>query len=420
VQFARQGYVTATIDYRLGVEKPKGLSQYEEAMYRAQQDGKAAVRFFRKYAEQYGVDTSQIFITGSSAGSMACLAMAYMDESEVPPAIDRSKWGSLEGNSGNPGFSSKVQGVMNGWGALINQHWIQPGDVPLFNVSGTADKTVPYDSSYDWHGFKYGGYILYQRCLSLGIPTGWRPFYETGHTLNSNPLKQDSAIASMSAWLYTQLRYSGVGNSEGVRRWEKDINRFDSLNVAERNKSGSILFLGSSSVLLWKNIRTDLKYPNIINRGFGGSNLRDVAYYIQRIIEPHDPRAIFIYVGNDIVAGAKDKAPDQVLEMYRYVVQQIRLLRPNTPICWLAISPNEKRWSAWDRVQTANRLIEVYTKTEPNLYYLDASATFLGSDGLPNRSLFNNDKLHFNEAGYRVWGQALRKDVRRIAQAGAK
>jgi len=93
-------------------------------------------------------------------------------------------------------------------GALINYQWINSGDAPLFNVAGTGDKTVPYDSSFDYHGFKYGPYILYQRCLETGVPTGWRPFYGAGHTLDNNKTKQDSALSSMSAWLYSQLKAS--------------------------------------------------------------------------------------------------------------------------------------------------------------------------------------------------------------------
>ncbi len=87
--FAKRGYVTATIDYRLGVNKSKTNTDYAEAMYRAQQDGKAAIRFFRRYADKYGIDTSQVFITGSSAGSKTCLAIAYMNEEEIPKEVDK-------------------------------------------------------------------------------------------------------------------------------------------------------------------------------------------------------------------------------------------------------------------------------------------------------------------------------------------
>lgn len=420
--FAKRGYVTATIDYRLGVEKSgevngkkeKTSKDYANALYRAQQDGKAAIRFFRKNALQYGIDTSQIFITGSSAGAKTCLAIAYMNENEVPADVDKAKWGTIEGQSGNEGYSSKVSGVMNAWGAMIDYKWIQKGDAPLFNTAGTADKTVPYDSSYDYHGFKYGPYILYQHCLSLGIPTGWRPFYGAGHTLDNNKTKQDSCIQSMASWLYTQLRFGKNNNEEGVFKWEKDIKKFDSLNAVEKDNANSIMFLGSSYIRRWTNIRQDLEYKDIIHRGFGGCNLRDVAYYLKRIVYPHQPKAIFIYVGNDITTSEKDKSPDQVLELYKYIVKTIREKYPNIPITWLAISPSIKRWAVWDKITEANNLVKAFTATEKNLFYVDAGAGFLNKDGQPEAKYYVEDKLHYNDEGYKLWGKTIKEEVKKI------
>jgi lysophospholipase L1-like esterase/predicted esterase len=415
--FAKRGYVTATIDYRLGIEKGGTVKDYHEALYRAQQDGKAAIRFFRRYAEKYGIDTAQIFITGSSAGSKTALAIAYMDKNEIPTDIDQTKLGSLEGESGNEGYSSKVKGVMNNWGALINYKWINKGDVPLFNVAGTMDKTVPYDSSFDYHSFKYGPYILYQRCLSQGIPTGWRPFNGVGHTLDNKKLLQDSALNSMAAWLYTQLAVVKSKNEEGVLRYEADINKFDSLNLVEKHTDSALLFLGSSYIRFWTNIRKDLDYPDIIHRGFGGSNLRDVAYYVERIVYPHHPKAIYMYVGNDIVDSEKDKSPDQVFEMFKYTVDVIRKKYPTTPITWLHISPSERRWGVWDKVQAANKLIDEYCKNSNNLYTINFSNSFIGTDGLPIKKLYRDDKLHYNEDGYIIWGNAIKEQVKKIAQS---
>lgn len=422
--FAKRGYVTATIDYRLGVEKSgmvdgkkeKTNKDYAEAFYRAQQDGKAAIRFFRKNADKYGIDTSQVFLTGSSAGSKTCMAIAYMDEDEIPKEIDQNKWGSLDGNSGNPGYSSKVNGVMNAWGAMLNFHWIKKGDAPLFNTAGTEDKTVPYDSSYDYHGFEYGGYILFQHCLSVGVPTGWRPFYNTGHTLDNNKIKQDSCVQSMAAWLYTQLKINKGKNDEGVFRYEKDINTFDSLNAVQKDNENSILFIGSSFIRKWTNIREDLDYKDIIHRGFGGCNLRDVAYYIKRIAYPHQPKAIFIYVGNDITSSDKDKEPDQVLELYKYVVKSLREKFPTTPITWLAISPSLKRWSVWDKITQANDLIKKYAESQPNLYYVDAGSNFLNKEGSPDSKYYVDDKLHYNDEGYKLWGMSIKESVKKIAE----
>ena len=305
---------------------------------------------------------------------------------------------------------------MNCWGALINYQWINEGDAPLFNVAGTADKTVPYDSSFDYHGFKYGPSILFQRCLEMGVPTGWRPFYGSGHTLDNNKSKQDSCIQSMAAWLFTQLKINRGANDEGVHRFETEIQKFDSLNRVEKTSPNSILFLGSSYIRLWENIRQDVNYNDIIHRGFGGCNLTEVAYYLKRIVFPHQPKAIFIYVGNDIVAGNRDKSPDQVLELFTYIVKIIRTKYPTIPITWLAISPNERRWTVWDKITEANNLVKAFCESQSSLYYISSGDQFIGTDGKPITKYFREDKLHYNVEGYKVWGKNIRERVNEISK----
>jgi acetyl esterase/lipase/lysophospholipase L1-like esterase len=415
--FAQKGYVAVSISYRLGIEDDKTDKAYAEAMYRAQQDARTAIRFLKHNASKWHLDTAQIFISGTSAGAMTSLAMAYMDAHEVPSMVDTQRWGTLEGTE-NLQHTSKVQAVMNLWGAMIDHKWINQGDAPLYNTSGTADKTVPFDSAYGYHGFKYGGYILYQRCLESGIPTTWRPFYGAGHTLDSKKPKLDSCFTEMSDWLFTRLAINKPANDLGVRRWEKEISTFDSLNAAEKHGKDAILFLGSSYIRMWKNIRKDLRYKDIIHRGFGGCNLSDVAYYTKRIVYPHQPKAIFMYEGNDIVAGQRDKTPLQVLELFKYVVKTIREKYPDVPITWLQISPSERRWSVWNNVSAANMLISDYCKTNSGLYYIESAEKFLAPDAKPNSALYLSDKLHYNETGYTVWGNHIRRQVHKIATIG--
>jgi lysophospholipase L1-like esterase/pimeloyl-ACP methyl ester carboxylesterase len=416
--FAKKGYVTASISYRLGIDSAKSEKEYAEAMYRAQQDVRTAIRFLKSNAQHWGIDTQQVFLSGTSAGAMTALAVAYMDADEVPALVDTQRWGRLEGDAAHNQYSSKVHGVINMWGAMIDYRWINQGDMPLYNTSGTADKTVPFDSSFDYHGFKYGANVLYQRCLELGIPTTWRPFYGAGHTLGSQKPKLDSCFSEIADWLYTRLSLHKPANDLGVRRWEKEVLVFDSLNAVEQHGSNAILFLGSSYIRMWKNIRKDLNYSDIIHRGFGGCNLADVAYYTKRIVYPHQPKAIFMYVGNDIVAGVRDKTPLQVLELFKHVVRTIREKYPDVPITWLQISPSERRWSVWDKVSAANAMISAYCTSNPGLYYIASSEKFLTPSGQPNEALYLKDKLHYNEAGYRVWGKHIRRQVHKIAKSG--
>ena len=156
--FAKRGYVCASMEYRLGMENfpipGPDSTDAMEAVVRAVQDAKACVRYFYKDASAgntYGIDTNRIYLMGSSAGAFTALHYAYLeDPAEIPSNLDTTKQGltgGLDGDSGNPGYSSEIHAVVNFSGALGDTAWIQPGDQPLMSLHGTNDGTVPYGTA---------------------------------------------------------------------------------------------------------------------------------------------------------------------------------------------------------------------------------------------------------------------------------
>jgi len=119
-KFAKKGYVTASIDYRLGFF-PFDSANAVKAVVRAVQDLRAAVRYFYKDKQTtntYKIDTNNIYVGGSSAGAITSLHLAYLNqECEVADYLNQAtitQLGGLEGTSGNPGYSSNVKGVLSG------------------------------------------------------------------------------------------------------------------------------------------------------------------------------------------------------------------------------------------------------------------------------------------------------------------
>ena len=152
--FTKKGYVCASINYRLGLTPFDSVGAVK-AVLRAVQDMKASVRFFYKdklTTNTYKIDTTNIFIGGSSAGAITALHMAYLDKScEVNYYINPTNLlalGGMEGYSGNQCYSSKIKGVINLCGALGRYGWIQPGDVPFVSLHGTIDGTVKYNRGF--------------------------------------------------------------------------------------------------------------------------------------------------------------------------------------------------------------------------------------------------------------------------------
>ena len=184
MDFAQRGYVAATIDYRLGVESPMTeVKTILESLLRGVQDTKAAVRFFRANAAKYGIDTSQIYLEGSSAGSMIAVHYAYWDENEIPADVNQAKWGDIEGTSGNPGFSSSIKAIVNYCGGIVNPSWINAGEPPVASIDGLDDTVIPQDSGVSGvFGIElYGGISISRIATQLGIYNQGVYFPGQGH-----------------------------------------------------------------------------------------------------------------------------------------------------------------------------------------------------------------------------------------------
>jgi lysophospholipase L1-like esterase len=140
-----------------------------------------------------------------------------------------------------------------------------------------------------------------------------------------------------------------------------------------------------------------------------------MAYYIPRIAYNHSFKAIYMYSGsNDLSVSKQDKSPLQILETYKYIVKLLRSKFPNTPIYYIAISPNERRWAVWDKIQETNELLKNYSSTKTNMYFVETTSALLGADGKYQPSLHVEDKLHFNEKGYEIWTKIMRKSIAEI------
>jgi dienelactone hydrolase len=215
-RFAKRGYVCASINYRLGIPIPANQQGATQAVYRAVQDMKAAIRYFRKDAATaniYKIDPMLVIAGGSSAGAFTAMHLAYLDEvSEIPADIDTVALGNLEGDSGNPGYSSDVSAVVNLCGALGNKTYIHPTDEPLCSMHGTADQVVPYSTATIYLFGAYplmvvdGSYAINEYADLIGLPNVMYTYFGSDHVpYLSNTSYMDTTVQFVSNFLYSQL-----------------------------------------------------------------------------------------------------------------------------------------------------------------------------------------------------------------------
>ncbi len=202
--------------------------------------------------------------------------------------------------------------------------------------------------------------------------------------------------------------------SDDVIKWEKDISDFARLDSLEKDPEHAVLFTGSSSIRLWKTIREDMAPFPVIQRGYGGARIEDFAFYLKKVVFPHQFRALVLFVGtNNLTGGGQDFKPEEIARYARYINRTVRSKYPDTPIFWIAITPTNSRWKVWDKIQETNTLIQKICNRSRDMYFIETANGYLGPDGLPRKELFVEDQLHQNREGYRIWAEIIKTALSR-------
>ena len=189
-------------------------------------------------------------------------------------------------------------------------------------------------------------------------------------------------------------------------QWEPDIAAFEQADSVVRRRPGGVVFIGSSSIRLWDSMADDFPEVATINRGFGGSRVRDSTYYADRIVTPYNPSAIVFYAGdNDLFEG---RTPAQVRDDFAAFVGKVRERLPDARIAFVSIKPSPSRDELLPQIREANALVREFAKSAPNVDYLDVFLPMLDAQGQPREELFVADRLHMNASGYAIWAGVVR------------
>jgi hypothetical protein len=171
---AQRGFVCASIDYRLDNQANLTANGENGSVIRAVQDAKAAIRFLKSKSSEFGIDSNMVFIGGTSAGGITALTLGYSQYEELKDSIKTTinNLGGWEGTTNNIAQSSKVVGLFNFAGAILDTNHISNNDLPIYLNHANGDATVPFRSGYPLNGqsktFVHGSFNITQRMMSKG------------------------------------------------------------------------------------------------------------------------------------------------------------------------------------------------------------------------------------------------------------
>lgn len=207
-------------------------------------------------------------------------------------------------------------------------------------------------------------------------------------------------------------KYDNTGNV-----FEKEILNLELLDFKNKADKNNLLFIGSSSIRLWNDIENDMHPYKSIKRGYGGAHYYDLIHFTDRLISNHSPRAILIFVANDITGSNdifktyNDLSPKEVKKLFKYCYKSIRKTHKQVPVLVIETTPTPSRWDVWDKIAEANDLINEFCESNSNLHFINTRNKFIGKNGLPIKSFFISDELHLNKSGYKLWSEIIKEKL---------
>ena len=215
-------------------------------------------------------------------------------------------------------------------------------------------------------------------------------------------MKLKFILISFFAFILSQQTHAQTGFpfANEIREFKHQ----DSISFPPKN---GILFIGSSSIRKWADLPTRFAGKPIIRRGVGGCELWQlVDYYTPYILFPYHPRKIFIYAGENDIAGGK--SGKYVFDEFQKLWVMINKQLPDATIYFMSVKYSPSREKYVPEMVIANNLIKNYLVNKPNSTFIDVN-TIITKPGstMPDSSLFEKDYLHLNSKGYDKWQSVL-------------
>ncbi len=192
-----------------------------------------------------------------------------------------------------------------------------------------------------------------------------------------------------------------------ANEWKEQLQRYYKQDSVSFPGKGQVLFVGSSSIGMWKNLPASFPGHPVFGRGFGGSRMSDLLFHMQRLVIDYRPAQIVLYCGeNDISNGV---SPQDLLYDVKTFVRILELHLPGVPLLILSIKPSPLLFKLIEKQKEANRLIEEFCQTKSHLRFIDITKFMVDESGTPRKDLYLTDGLHVNTQAYCMWAQAIEK-----------
>src|ERR1017187_6574096 len=151
----------------------------------------------------------------------------------------------------------------------------------------------------------------------------------------------------------------------------------------------------------------------VINLGVSGDRTQHVLWrFEQGQLDGVKAKVAVVMIGTNN-SNKDDNTEADILEGVTAIVQQIRTRQPDTKVLLLGIFPRGKTFSPQrGKIVEVNQALALLDDGK-HIFYFDFGSEFLENDGSISKNIMP-DALHPNEAGYRIWANAMEPKLQQL------
>ncbi len=181
--------------------------------------------------------------------------------------------------------------------------------------------------------------------------------------------------------------------------FELEIQNLEKSIENQKDLIDPIVFYGSSTIRLWKGMKSDFNGLNVIKLGFGGALIKDLSKNFSRLFRKIKPSVIVLYLGgNDLTLGY---SAEKIVEKIKNFLELVFKNYPNIKIINMSIKPSFERINDIKKIEKINSLMTAESSRNKGLIQLNFYEKIINK-GVINQSLYLRDGLHFNDLGYKI------------------
>lgn len=194
-------------------------------------------------------------------------------------------------------------------------------------------------------------------------------------------------------------------NAQDPNRFKEQVDELAGKEYNFNNDKKLVVFTGSSSIRMWKDVQSYYPDYDVINNGFGGSQFSDLLYFYNEMIVKPAPEILFIYEGDNDLAS--NKKPKKILKEAKLLAEKIQQDLPETSVVFISPKPSIARVHLKNSYITFNKKLKKYCEKNGKIEFADVWSPMLDNKGNVFKDVFLEDGLHMNKKGYDIWGKVI-------------